>query len=286
MEYRTLENTDSVCIYEAFTQAFSDYQVSVDMPFKSFETMLKRNGFMPAVSVGAFEDRTLVGFILNGVREWDSEKTVYDLGTGVILDFRRTGIMGELLNLVSAICIKNKISVYQLEVIQDNEKALTLYKKQGFQVNRILNCYQLTDKIKEAGYNVWQLEHPEKLQEDQWTAVKDFWTYQPSWQNAKDAVCAIAQSFFYTIVKHDGNLIGYGIVDKIKGDIVQLAVQPKYRRKGVATEILLDLFKQTKSLGMKVINVDERDQALNSFLKKMEFDVFVKQYEMRKYFSA
>ena len=30
MEYRTLENTDSVCIYEAFTQAFSDYQVSVD----------------------------------------------------------------------------------------------------------------------------------------------------------------------------------------------------------------------------------------------------------------
>ena len=53
MEYRTLENTDSVCIYEAFTQAFSDYQVSVDMPFKSFETMLKRNGFMPAVSVGA-----------------------------------------------------------------------------------------------------------------------------------------------------------------------------------------------------------------------------------------
>ena len=85
---------------------------------------------------------------------------------------------------------------------------------------------------------------------------------------------------------NDGNLIGYGIVDKIKGDIVQLAVQPKYRRKGVATEILLDLFKQTKSLGMKVINVDERDQALNSFLKKMEFDVFVKQYEMRKHFSA
>lgn len=152
MEYWTLENTDSVCIYEAFTQAFSDYQVSVDMPFKSFETMLKRNGFMPAVSVGAFADRTLVGFILNGVRDWDNEKTVYDLGTGVIPDFRRTGIMGELLNLVSTICIKNKISMYQLEVIQDNEKALTLYKKQGFRINRILNCYQLTGKIKEPGY--------------------------------------------------------------------------------------------------------------------------------------
>ena len=128
---------------------------------------------------------------------------------------------------------------------------------------------------------MWKLEHPEKLQDDQWTAVKDFWTYPPSWQNAKDAVCAIAKSFSYTIVKFDGNLIGYGIVDKIKGDIAQLAVHPKYRRMGVATEILLDLLKQTKSLEMRVINVDERDQALNAFLKKLKFSVFVKQYEMK-----
>lgn len=123
MEYRTLENTDSVCIYEAFTQAFSDYQVSVDMPFKSFETMLKRNGFMPAVSVGAFADRTLVGFILNGVRDWDNEKTVYDLGTGVIPDFRRTGIMGELLNLVTRVLVPEGIG----DVITGMDGAVPYY---------------------------------------------------------------------------------------------------------------------------------------------------------------
>ncbi len=76
MGYQTLENTDSVCIYKAFMQAISDCQVSADMPFKPFETMLKRDGFMPAVSVGAFADRTLVGFVLNGVREWDNEKSI------------------------------------------------------------------------------------------------------------------------------------------------------------------------------------------------------------------
>ena len=66
------------------------------------------------------------------------------------------------MNLVSAICIRNKIRVYQLEVIQDNEKALTLYKKQGFQVDRILNCYQLIGRIKEPGiYKAWKREHPE-----------------------------------------------------------------------------------------------------------------------------
>ena len=41
MEYRTLESTELIYIYEAFTQAFSDYQVTIDMPYKAFETNLK-----------------------------------------------------------------------------------------------------------------------------------------------------------------------------------------------------------------------------------------------------
>lgn len=51
---------------------------------------------------------------------------------------------------------------------------------------------------------------------------------------------------------------------------MQLAVHPQYRRMGVATEILLDLSKQTKSLEMKVINVDERDQALKHIFEENE----------------
>ncbi len=64
MERRILENTDSVRIYEAFIQAFSDYQVSVDMSFNSLETMLKRKEFMSVVSVGASADRVPFWFYL------------------------------------------------------------------------------------------------------------------------------------------------------------------------------------------------------------------------------
>ena len=35
---------------------------------------------------------------------------------------------------------------------------------------------------------------------------------------------------------------------------------------------------------MRVINVDERDQELNMFLKKIKFSIFLKLYEMRKHF--
>lgn len=53
MEYRSLTDTTTKCMYEAFLQAFSDYKVSMNMPLEIFERKLKRNGFKPEVSVGA-----------------------------------------------------------------------------------------------------------------------------------------------------------------------------------------------------------------------------------------
>ena len=283
MEYRTLTNTTTRCMYEAFSQAFSDYQVSVDMPLESFEIMLKRNGFMPEVSAGAFDNGVLVGLVLNGVREWDGEKTIYDLGTGVIPAYRRKGITEKLLDLVKELCRENNIGVYQLEVIQTNEGAVALYQKQGFQVKRALNCYSLEGKLAEPEENAeLKLHRPQEIEAEQWDILKSFWNYPPSWQNGIDAVCAIPDTFGYTLAESDGTLIGYGIVQKANGDIVQLAVDLQHRRKGVATEILLDLQKQSKKSGMTAINVDGRDEAANGFLKQMGFGVFVTQYEMAK----
>ena len=283
MEYRTLVNTTARCMYETFSQAFSDYQVSVDMPLESFEIMLKRNGFMPEISAGAFDDGVLVGLVLNGMREWDGEKTIYDLGTGVVPAYRRKGITEKLLDLVKGLCQENSIGVYQLEVIQTNEGAVALYQKQGFQVKRALNCYNLKGKLAEPEESTkLKLYRPQEIEAKQWEILKSFWNYPPSWQNGIDAVCAIPDTFGYTLAESEGTLIGYGIVQKANGDIVQLAVNPQYRRKGVATAILQDLQKQTKRSGMSAINVDERDEAANGFLKQMEFGVFVTQYEMVK----
>ena len=265
MEYRSLTNTTIKCIHEAFLQAFSDYQVPMNMSLETFERKLRRNGFKSEVSAGAFEHGRLVGFVLNGVREWAGEKTIYDTGTGVVPEFRGDGIGNRLLNLVNELCVRNNINVYQLEVIQDNVGAVSLYKKQGFQVKRNLNCYRLSEKLVGESTN-----------------TKNFWEYNPSWQNGEDAVCAVEDSFGYTLVELEGVLIGYGIVDKVTGDIAQLAVDCHYRRRGIATAILQDLLSQTQKSSLTVINVDERDESLNAFLKQMGFQIYATQYEMVK----
>lgn len=283
MEYRSLTDTTIKCIHEAFLQAFSDYQVPMNMSLETFERKLRRNGFKSEVSAGAFEDGRLVGFVLNGVREWAGEKTIYDTGTGVVPEFRGDGIGNRLLNLVNELCVRNNINVYQLEVIQDNVGAVNLYKKQGFQVKRNLNCYRLSEKLVGVSTNTrWKLYQAEKMNKELWNLARNFWEYIPSWQNGENAVCAVEDSFGYTLVELEGVLIGYGIVDKVTGDIAQLAVDCHYRRRGIGTAILQDLLSQTQKSSLTVINVDERDESLNAFLKQMGFQIYATQYEMVK----
>lgn len=284
MEYRTLWDTDSFRIYQTFIQAFSDYQVSVDMPFESFETRLKRNGYVSEFSAGAFEGDELVGFVLNGVRNWNGEKTIYDLGTAVIPECRKKGVTSSLLELVNNLCIEKNIKKYQLEVIQNNTDAVSLYKKQGFEVIRELNCYCTESRMNKSEKPVkWKLHHAEQILEEQWEIIQNFWNYPPSWQNSIDSVCVVGDSFFYTLAEKDGELIGYGIVEKTRGDIVQLAVKKEYRRKGVAADILYDLQNQINTEKMTIVNVDGRDEALNTFLGKMGWKLYVTQYEMERW---
>lgn len=68
--YKTLENVDIDIIHQAFINAFSDYQVKIDLPLWKLQQMLQRRGFIPDKSMGAFDGEVLVGFILNGFREW------------------------------------------------------------------------------------------------------------------------------------------------------------------------------------------------------------------------
>lgn len=41
--------------------------------------------------MGAFDNEELVGFVLNGFRNWYGKTTVYDTGTGVLPKYRRQG---------------------------------------------------------------------------------------------------------------------------------------------------------------------------------------------------
>lgn len=115
----------------------------MDLSLADFEKMLLRNGFEPELSVGAFVNDRLAGFIFNGFRDWNGVTTVYDTGTGVIKDYRKQGITNHMFSIARNVLQEKGIKQYLLEVIQTNTAAVELYKKQGFEITRELNCFQV-----------------------------------------------------------------------------------------------------------------------------------------------
>ncbi|WP_330671425.1 GNAT family N-acetyltransferase [Anaeromicrobium sp.] len=260
-------------------RAFSDYQVKIDLPFWKFKEMLQRKGYVSCLSIGAFKNEELVGFVLNGFRNWNGKLTVYDIGTGVVGEYRKQGITSAMLLSIRELIKEKKVDQYLLEVIQSNTSAFQLYKKQGFEIVRNFSCFQL-DKNKYRSMTSYKVKHMDKIDSTNWERLIKFWDFEPSWQNSIDSINATSDIFIYSIIHFDDNIVGYGIIDKKTGDIPQIAVDKNYRRKGIARSIVTDLLKNTRSCSINVTNVDEESTSTKEFLIKLGFKYIIGQYEM------
>lgn len=278
-EYRTLEGVGIEVIHKAFIEAFSDYQVKIDMPLWKLRQTLNRRGFMPEKSMGAFKDGELAGFILNGCRNWNNKPTVYDAGTGVIPEYRKQGLTTNLFGKVLELLRNEGVEQYLLEVIQQNTAAFELYRKKGFNITRELNCYKLDKNLFQAKKTT-SIEHVEGFDKAEWDYLKGFWDFEPSWQNSIDSVCAIPEDFAYSVARLDNVIIGYGIIDKVTGDIPQLAVDRNYRHRGIAASLVADLIENTEADRIAVLNVERNSESCNVFLSDAGFLHYVDQYEM------
>ncbi|EPY2281118.1 GNAT family N-acetyltransferase [Clostridium sporogenes] len=276
LEYRTLNKTSIETLHKAFLDAFSDYQIEVDLSIERLKQMLQRRGYVPEISIGAFKNDLLVGFILNGLRSWNGKTTVYDIGTGVIIDYRRQGITSSMLLNVKEILKQKQVEQYLLEVIQSNTSAFQFYKKEGFQVKRNFPCFEL-DKKRYVPLKKYKVEHTNRMA---WEQLTEFWDFEPSWQNSMDSINAVSEEFLYSIVHFDNTIVGYGIINKKTGDIPQIAVNKHYRGKGIGRSIITDLMENTESHKISVINVDDESKCTKDFLIKLGFEYIVGQYEM------
>lgn len=117
-EYRSLENVGIEQIYNTFIKAFSDYQVKVYDSLDNFIHRLNYEGYNGKASIGSFENGKLVGFMLNGIRKWNGQITAYDMGTGIIKQYRNKGLTTNMFSKVKSNLIDMGVNQYLLEVIK------------------------------------------------------------------------------------------------------------------------------------------------------------------------
>ncbi len=281
MLFKTLADVETEKLRQAFLEAFSDYSVPVDMPIDRFQTFLKGNGFVPELSIGAFEGHTLCGFIINGVREWQGVLTAYDGGTGVVPAWRKQGITTRLMEVLAETLPARGVKQYLLEVIKTNTPAYNLYLKQGFAVNREFDCYRTAKKDIKVGIAHAVRYFQGDFEMDGHTAGP-MWDYHPSWQNSLDSIAAIQNETVAAAVYSEGKIAGYGIIHAKTGGVSQLAIDRNCRNRGVGRSLLAALAGKTEAEIISFINVDSECTSMKGFLGAMGFHLEVQQYEMVK----
>lgn len=269
-------------IYEAFVNAFADYVEPFNLTFQQLKYMIERRGCNLSLSFGAFNGDELVGFTLNGIGDWNGVLTAYDTGTGITKKFRKKGIATKMFNESLPVLREHNISQYLLEVIRPNTSAFDLYKKAGFKVSREFDYYVSTKDKLQIKANMLKKEFSIKeIVNPNWDLLKTFWDFAPSWQNSIDSINRKSDYFNIMGIFENDTIVGYGIIEKTTGDIPQLGIANKYRKKGLATALVRHLIELSEGNEIKIINTDATYEPFKEFAGSINLPPGFGQYEMK-----
>lgn len=126
---------------------FSDYFVPIQLDPSQFHTMLRANQIDVSLSKIAFQETNPIGVALIARRGW----TCRLAGMSIIPQARGKGVGNWLMEkLINEARIRGDRTM-ELEVIRENEGAVKLYQKMGFQSIRKLASYSLESPTGKAG---------------------------------------------------------------------------------------------------------------------------------------
>lgn len=283
-ELKFLSPTDTHILYQAFTEAFSDY---IQGPSRANEERLlnrfEKNGVDYEASVGTFNEGDLVGFTVVALDQYCGAYSAYDAATGIIKPHRGQGLAKRMFEFVLPELKARGVKTFYLEVIQENEPAVRAYQKTGFTINRELDSFSLLfeearlDAPVDINLKIRQIDKSEL------DPIAQFFDWEPSWEKSLASLQRIPDEVLCLGAFSEQNLVGALVHYPAANWIMSLAVDPALRRKKIGTA-LLKYLKETISdrfPDTKIINVDHSDAGMIQFLLDSGFKLALKQYEMK-----
>lgn len=282
MEIKTLESISRDRLADAFEEAFADYATRFSR--NQIMAILQRRGYRGEYSFGVFDGQRIVSFVFNGVRMLNGVLTAYDSGTGTVKEFRGRGLTSRLLDETQRRLSAKGVGRYVLEVLCDNDAAIALYRKSGFEVTRKFSCHarpinDLTfTECKPDGVEI-RVVTPAEIQ----NVYAGFCDAAPSWQNDIQSMLADPTALIgFGAFDTENNMVGCIMGDHLQGDVMALGVRPDMRGHGIGSTLLHTFTALNEADIIKMLNVDERCASMLSFLKRHDIPVTVYQFEMQK----
>ncbi|PKV66612.1 ribosomal protein S18 acetylase RimI-like enzyme [Pontibacter ramchanderi] len=276
-----LREHDVPAIYDTFVAAFADYIIPIKVSREEFAMKFKREGVVPSFCAGAYYGGQLVGFILTGLGEWQGIPTAYNAGTGVLPEHRGQQLTKRLYTFLIPKLRESGVEQCLLEVIDGNVAAVKVYRSLGFSTTRTLDCYRspvgellLSGKEAELSLGIREAAKPN------WKACRAFCDIRPSWQNTDAAFKRNPDQKLVLEAYAEELLVGYVALFPRTGAVAQLGVHPDYRNQGIATALLGEAVRQSKARALLLLNVDQSNTTVATFLERIHLKRFLAQHEM------
>jgi len=273
---KTLRDTSFEIITNTFNLSFSDYFVTIRLTTEQLQAKMGIDKVNPDYSVGVFEDENLIAFILHGTDDIDNKKVVYNGGTGVVPDKRGQGLTKKMYEFILPVLKEQRVDYLILEAITKNIQAIKSYEKVGYRIKRELKCYngQIKPVNRTNDFEIRELACYD------WTLMRSFWDFIPTWQNSVNVIDRLKESNKSIGAYLNSKLVGYLIYNPGSKRIQQFAVDKSLRRMGIASALIDNIVKEYGN-DLSVVNVDESSEQTNSFILKTGLDNYLDQIEMK-----
>lgn len=265
LEVITLEGMNIRTIYQVFLDAFTDYYVEFDKrPEFHFELWLSV-GVDFSLSYGVKADGVLVAFLLHIPRGG----MVMNFATGVRKEFQGKGLTGLMYERVLKELPGINISRFQLEVITENLKGISAYKKAGLKIERTLRSW------KGSSENFSDFPGQHAIRTVTFTQEHEELTpYAHAFLQDNESVMRRSGMHELHELRVDGDLLSYAVWNPWKMNLVQLGG----KHRGAIEGLLRRMKLSGEEFGM--VNVDERNHLINNFFQEKGLKNYLSQYEM------
>lgn len=269
-QYKNLERISLHEISECLNCAFSDYALPIHLGEKELSELFSASGVERKLSFGAFFDGTLIGFMLNSCGLYQGHRAAFDVASGVIPAHRGKQVFTGLFALAQQALKQQQIEQYYLEVLEENERAVALYKRHGFSITREFVVLSgsapkgvcPSKRVQYSSLAAFNFQETAGLNRN-----------RPSYEHSDHMLWLCPDRYEIAFIKEQ-TLSAWCVFSKENGQIFQFG----WNGMEDLREVVLALLLRYPHVTAK--NIESDQQQVLEMLASLSFKVIAKQYEM------